>query len=446
MTLLLAVPEGVEALGADIPQTEPVGVIPGDDVALHRIHLIETSPRRRAAEARMRATDLAAQPIEELHVALGEPEPDGACWLALIDRERMAGHLAHFRTAGVDPVAIVPAALLLPPPKEDAVDGVSAASLGPLTVVRGHDFAASVEPELAATLAPGVCAPAPLRSGALAPATLDLRQGAFAPPIKWWTLRWVRVSGALLVTLALVLAMVPMLIEQRRATDLIASHDEMTMSLAERALGTRPTDAAAAATALHTARLQTEQSAVAPRLALAARILDDNPATRLAGVSLQPDGTLALTLGGPADAIEAATAAFHAQQAFQVEARGLQVRLGSRREPSVPVDASALGVAEGQVIRARHDAAILLAHRRNAPAGNGQTDPVQIARAALSAAGLVDIDVRAENGATLALPAVRSAILLPMLADIEARGGRVQRLEITPNRDLNVAAEMVIIN
>ena len=86
MTILLATEDGVRPLGdagAD-PSGATVAVIPGDDVALHHLTLAETDTRARLAEARMRATDLSAQPIEDLHVAVGPADADGASWVAVI--------------------------------------------------------------------------------------------------------------------------------------------------------------------------------------------------------------------------------------------------------------------------------------------------------------------------------------------------------------------------
>lgn len=433
MTLFLAVPEGITPLGQNDPQTPSVGVIPGDDVALHRVMLAETRPGRRLAEARMRATDLAAQPIEDLHVAIGAAEADGGCWLAIVDRERMAAHLAHFRAAGTEPANLTPAAMLLPPPDETMVDGVATARLGPLTLLRGMDFAAAVEEPLAATLAPDATNPPPLRPNPLTPLTLDLRQGEFAPRVDWWKQPGIRWAIGLLLLAAILLALTPLLVERSRAADTIASHEETILGLAERLLGERPADADAAASALQTARLAAETSVVAPRLAFLTRKLASD--ARLDQVGLEADGTLALTLTGPAEAIEATTAALRADPAFAVESDGLHVRIGQRPLLAIPPDASAADAATARLVAARGDAAILMAHRRAAPDASA-TETDAIARQALDRAGLADTEVTAEAAnITITLPRVRPPALLSLLADIEAQGGHIGELAIQPNLD-----------
>ena len=150
MKLVLETADGVRALGDGEGDSDVLtAVLPGDDIALHRVQLIETGAADRLEEARMRAVDLAARPVEDLHVAVGPADMDGASWIAIIDRARMQGHLEHLQAAGITPQHVVPAALLLPP----ADNGPSLARLDDRLLLRTADLGGLVEPELAPAMA-----------------------------------------------------------------------------------------------------------------------------------------------------------------------------------------------------------------------------------------------------------------------------------------------------
>ena len=84
MKLVLETADGVRALGDGEGDSDVLtAVLPGDDIALHRVQLIETGAADRLEEARMRAVDLAARPVEDLHVAVGPADMDGASWIAM---------------------------------------------------------------------------------------------------------------------------------------------------------------------------------------------------------------------------------------------------------------------------------------------------------------------------------------------------------------------------
>ncbi|MFA7440038.1 MAG: type II secretion system protein GspL [Sphingomonadaceae bacterium] len=431
MTLLLATEDGVETLASGAPDSPIIGVIPGDDVALHRIDLLETTPARRRAEAHMRATDLAARPLDELHLALadsghGDAE-GGGCWLAIIDPEQIQAHLAHFQAAGVEPAHIVPAAMLLP---EAHHEKTSTATLGGLTLVRGADFAAAMEPALAAAIG-NDAAPSQFEPRHPAQPPLDLRQGPFAPKVRWWRLGWVRVLVPILLLLALLLALAPLLITQGRAAAIAAAEDAAIIELAERALGQRPDDAATAVAALSSARIAAEGSAITPRIGFAGHSLATTTGARLDSVALD-DGELLLTLAGNANAINAASAKL-LDGPFAASADGATVTLGQRRPP---VD---------RVAAAQADAAILIAHRRTAVVAENAT-PASIATAVLVKAGLADTATltATDTRVTLDIPAARSAILLPLVADIEAANGRLVELYIGRNQDETLNSRLEI--
>lgn len=427
MTLLLATPDGVETLAPGEPDSPAIGVIPGDDVTLHHVDLLETTPARRRAEARMRATDLAARPLDELHLALADQGEEGGCWLALIDPERMQAHLAHFQAAGVEPAHIVPAAILLP---EARGDKASIATLGKLMLVRGPDYAAALEPELAATMGSTV---APVKFAPSHPARppLDLRQGAFAPKVRWWRLGWVRVMVPILVLLALLFLVMPQMIVRGRTAALAAAEEATIVEIAERALDQRPADATTAMIALSSARAEAEGSAVTPRIGFAAHIISTTPGARLDAVTMNDD-TLLLTLAGNANAINAARVRL-IDGPFTAQADGPTVTLGQRH---TPID---------RLAAAQADAAILLARRRTAIAAEN-TPPAAIATAALAKAGLADTTAisTTATGARIDIPAARSAALLPLILDIEAAGGQLVRLHIGRNPDETLNSQIGI--
>lgn len=176
--------ERIAASGEGLPQGdgEVIAVAPADAVSLHWADIPARSTAQAAAAARLLAAEVSAAPMDELHVAVGEDE-DGGRPIGIVNRGAMAGWLARLGAAGVDPVAVVPAPLLLPRPDEGYVRG----DLAGQGVVRGRSSGFADEPgftEIVTGEAPfadldadGI--EAALGAVAAAPA-LDLRQGPFA--------------------------------------------------------------------------------------------------------------------------------------------------------------------------------------------------------------------------------------------------------------------------
>lgn len=174
----------VAAAGEGLPQGdgEVIAVAPADAVSLHWADIPARSTAQAAAAARLLAADVSAAPMDELHVAVGEDE-GGARAIGIVNRGAMAGWLARLGAAGLDPVAVVPAPLLLPRPDEGYVRG----DLAGQGVVRGRASGFADEPgftEIVTGDAPLAdldddAVAAALGAVAGAPA-LDLRQGVFA--------------------------------------------------------------------------------------------------------------------------------------------------------------------------------------------------------------------------------------------------------------------------
>jgi general secretion pathway protein L len=439
MTLVLETEDGVLHLGSgDGDGDSPlVALLPGDDIALHRLALTETDVRERLSEARMRVTDLAAQPIEDLHVAVGPVDADGHSWVALIERQRMADHLAHLKAAGADPAHVVPAALLL-----DAAEGApSMARFGDRVLLRTSDLAGLVEPSLASSLSGTSLLGRFVQLSEFAPASvpdelpLDLLQGEFAPRDRWWRDRRFRLWAGGLALLVLLLALAPPLIDRARGMAAIAAYDQAVVELAAQTLGQRPADAVTGAKALAGARAATEGGALGARLSFAAHSIETIPGARFDTVKLAPDGALAIGLGGPADAINLVGPRM-AGGPFVAEAEGTSVTLGDR-VAGRPANDSVLSLAMLRLVAARQDAALVAAAKaRGAPMTADQV------AAALVTAGLAD--PAAAAGGRIAIPAARSTVLLPLIADLEMKGARFSAAEIRRNADETLSATLEV--
>jgi general secretion pathway protein L len=439
MTLVLETEDGVLRLGgADVEGESPlVALLPGDDIALHRLPLAESDARERLSEARMRATDLSAQPIEDLHVAVGPADADGQSWVALIDRQRMADHLAHLKAAGAQPAHVVPAALLLDMPES----GPGMARFGDRVLIRTGEIAGLVEPSLASALSGTSLLGRFVQLSEFAPEAvpdvlpLDLLQGEFAPRVRWWRERRFRLWGGLLALLVLLLALAPPLIDRARSAAAIAGYDQAVIELAAQTLGQRPADAMAASAALGAARASAEGGALGARLSFAAQGIESIPGARFDSVTLQPDGALKIGLGGPADAINLVGPRL-AGGAFETRAEGTSVTLGGR-VAGRPANDSPLSLAMLRLVAARQDAALVAAAKaRGAPMTADQV------AAALVTAGLAD--PAAAAGGRILVPAARSTVLLPLIADLELKGARFSAARIGRNADETLSATLEV--
>ncbi len=208
----LARGEGVPPAGDRV-----VAVAPADAVTLHWADLPMRSTAQATAAARILAVEASAAPPAELHVAVGE-ERDGAGAerpIAVVGAGAMREWLAMLAAANVDPVALIPAPMLLPRPDE----GFVRATLGGVDVIRGHNTAFADEPQLTDLVTRGETVKPlvrePLERALIAAAAappLDLRQGPFARrrrvTVDWRLIRRLAVLGGAILLVSFAISLV----------------------------------------------------------------------------------------------------------------------------------------------------------------------------------------------------------------------------------------------
>jgi general secretion pathway protein L len=180
---------GIEG-AADHRSAPIVAVAPGEAVTLRWLELpAGLSPAQAAGAARLMVADLSAQPVGELHVAVGRDSGGGGPRCAgLVPLETMRAWLDGLEGAGFDADLMIPETLLLSAPAE----GLATWDSGLLRLYRGQEEAFAAEPELGDMLLAGR-AGVPVDpdsfaaglAGALGQAPLDLRQGPFARRRDW---------------------------------------------------------------------------------------------------------------------------------------------------------------------------------------------------------------------------------------------------------------------
>lgn len=204
--------DAVRGEGLPLDGDPVIAVAPADAVTLHWAELPSRSLAQATAAARLLATEASAAPPAQLHVAVGAAE-EGAPErpIGVVDTDAMARWLAMLARAGIDPVAVVPAPMLLPRPEE----GYVRAEIGGRGVVRGRTSGFAGEARITELITGGT-PPAELDRGALdaalsvavAAPTLDLRQGPFARrrrfAVDWRLVR--RLANLLLAILAVTFA------------------------------------------------------------------------------------------------------------------------------------------------------------------------------------------------------------------------------------------------
>jgi general secretion pathway protein L len=189
-------------------------VVPGDTVTVHWLELpAGLAPAQAIAAARLMASEVSAQPLADMHVAVG-PEREGhtARAVALVPALAMANWIGRLQEQGLDPDIVLPEPLLLARPRE----GYVRFDRGAVPIFRGPSDAFSMEAELAEAIVAEAkvetLGEAEFEDGlgaAIADPAVNLRQGPFAKRRRW-RIEWKRLRrmallslGILLVTLAI---------------------------------------------------------------------------------------------------------------------------------------------------------------------------------------------------------------------------------------------------
>ncbi len=209
---------GGDALPLSEPPLPVAVIVPGEAVTVHWLELpAGLAPAQAAAAARLLAAEVSAQPLGDMHVAVGRATEGAELRaVALVPALTMTQWLTRLEPFGIDPELVIPDTLLLPVPDEGFVRFDAAR---PRYRARAEAFA--MEPELAEL----VVGAAPVRvldtadfeaglAAALDAPELNLRQGYFARRRRW-TIDWPtvrRLAGLavaiLLVTLAIQLVLI----------------------------------------------------------------------------------------------------------------------------------------------------------------------------------------------------------------------------------------------
>ena len=218
---------------AEEAEERVVAIVPGEDVAVHWIDLPDLAPQQAAAAARLLASEVSAEPVERLHVAIGAEVAEGRA-MALASTAKMAAWLGQAQALGFDPESVIPEPFLIGPAahlRRWEQDGRH--------ILRGPGVALAAEPALAALAAPGEAETldSPALEGAfgaaLAALPVDLRQGRFARRRRWridWALaRRLAWLGLAILGLTLLIQLVMILRydlaadQMEREVDLVAS-------------------------------------------------------------------------------------------------------------------------------------------------------------------------------------------------------------------------------
>ena len=315
------------------PQTrEPLriaAIAPADSVSLHWLEIpAGLAPAQAAAAARLMAADVSAQPLGEMHVAVGAESVDATRPVAIVPALTMAGWIGALQAQALDPDLVLPEPLLLPRPEA----GFFFHNHGGVHLYRGRDDAFSVEPELAEL----VVGDAPVDildeaafetwlAAAVASPAVNLRQGAFAKRRRWkieWRLLRRLVALALTILLVTLLIQIAAIMRYTFAADAVEAELEQVAARALPASG-RLTNGPAQLEE----RLQQLRGSGAGYGAVASALfgaVQATPNAELTAVIFEPGGTLRAT-------VQADSPATIAALGQRIEASGYRVETGSAR-------------------------------------------------------------------------------------------------------------------
>lgn len=208
----------VVARGEGLPEIvdAPVTAVPpAGSVTLHWAELPDRSPAQAIAAARLLVAEASAGPVADLHVAVGRESDVAERPIGVVSAEAMQRWLALLAAQGIDPIALVPAPLLLPRPDQGYVRAI----LDNGAVVRSQATGFADEGALTAlvigdqpveTLAPDG-ADAAIAAAVIEP-PLNLRQGTFARrtrrAVDWALVRRLAVLAAIIVAVTVAIDLV----------------------------------------------------------------------------------------------------------------------------------------------------------------------------------------------------------------------------------------------
>lgn len=326
---------GVEGRGAELEGlpalADPVSgralrtvlVVPGDAVSTHWLEVpAGLAPAQAIAAARLIASEVSAQPLADMHVAVGR-EQDGEVLrvVAIAPALAMAEWIGKAQARGIDPDMILPEPLLLVPP----VDGFVRFDRGGLPLFRGAAVAFAIEPELAEAVLAGAPVAAiddaAFEAGlgeALAAAPVNLRQGAFAKRRRW-TIDWKTVRRlAMLAAAILLVSLAIQVVTIMRYTFAADALELETGRIAAAALpGSSPVGDGAAALERRLAELRGSGVGYGIMTSALFNAVRATPNVQLSRLAFDRDGALRATIGGDAAAVAALGA--------RIEAGGLSV-------------------------------------------------------------------------------------------------------------------------
>jgi general secretion pathway protein L len=283
-------------LPADLPD-RIVAVAPAEAMTIHVAELGGLATAQARTAARLLAAETSVAPIETQHVAVGEADGRDRS-VAVIGNGRIAAWLESLQAHGIDPDAILPAALLLPRPES----GFARSAIGAETVLRGRSAAFAEEAGLTELLVGDAPVedfdPEPLVLAALDAPELDLRQGDFAKrrrfQLDWALARRLAMLGGAIMAVTLLITIVQT-VRYGMAADRL---DAEAQTLARRSVPAAGPDAVAALQARVAARRGAGYGFTATAGALIAA-LQAVPNVELASLTFDADGLLRATVLAP---------------------------------------------------------------------------------------------------------------------------------------------------
>lgn len=313
-----------EGEGAPASDEPVIAVAPAQAVALHWAELPARSPAQALAAARILTAEASAAPATKLHVAVGE-EGAGERPIAVVGDAEMAGWLGELAVVGIDPVAVIPAPLLLPRPEGGFVRGAIAGQ----ALVRGRATGFADEAGLTEWVTGGEVpvelGRPDLEAAVVAAVTrppLDLRQGPFARrrrrAIDWPLVRRLALLGLAILGVTLAIDLVRIAKYSLGADALEARADALARTGLPR--GETVTDAGRQLTE-RLSRVRGPGLGYSATVAAVYDALRATPGTALTALDFQASGDLRLGIACEREAL-----ATDLKRAM--EARGLSVQAG----------------------------------------------------------------------------------------------------------------------